>query len=53
MVLIGPSTGWLYAIEVYSPEEQEKIIRKTKANILELCISLDEKRINPYVNSRN
>lgn len=46
-VLIGPSTGWLYAIGIYSPAEQENIIRQTEANILEICTSIDEKRIEP------
>lgn len=48
-ILIGPSTGWLYAIEIFSLKEQEDILRKANSTAIELCLGSslekDDKRI--------
>jgi len=36
-LIIGPSTGWLYAIEIYNLAEQEEFAKKAGANCVEMC----------------
>lgn len=36
--LIGPSTGWLYAKEMYSLRQQEAILKKAQANCFEIVV---------------
>lgn len=43
-MIIGPSTGWLYAKGIYSLSEQEKILRESGANAFELCPASEVKR---------
>lgn len=38
-LMIGPSTGWLYAKEIYSLIQQEIILKIAKANCVEICLS--------------
>ena len=47
-VIIGPSTGWLYANNIFCLAEQETFLRKAGANGLEICLNLfspNDKRI--------
>lgn len=38
-LMIGPSTGWLYAKEIYSLPQQETILKIAKANCVEICLA--------------
>lgn len=38
-LLIGPSTGWLYAKEIYSLLQQEIILKTAGANSVEICLA--------------
>jgi len=38
-LLIGPSTGWLYAKEIYSLSQQETFLKKAGANSVEICLA--------------
>jgi len=38
-LVIGPSTGWLYAKEIYSLRQQETILRQAGANCVEVCLA--------------
>lgn len=38
-LMIGPSTGWLYAKEIYSLIQQEIILKTAKANSVEICLA--------------
>lgn len=35
---IGPSTGWLYAIDIFSLAQQEAILKAAGANSVEICL---------------
>lgn len=37
-LMIGPSTGWMYAKGIYSLHQQEKILKQTGANSVEICL---------------
>src|SRR3989344_2340754 len=43
MIIIGPSTGWMYERGINSISEQKKIITEIKANALEINISFPNK----------
>lgn len=38
-LMIGPSSGWLYAKEIYSLRQQEGILKQAGANIVEICLA--------------
>lgn len=38
-LLIGPSTGWLYAKEIYSLSRQETVLKKAGANSVEISLA--------------
>src|SRR4030042_3787158 len=47
-LIIGPSTGWLYARKIFSLFEQESILKTTNANCVEVCLETwdsNDKRI--------
>lgn len=45
-LIIGPSTGWIYAHGIFDIRTHEKIVRESGANTLEMCVGSDEERIN-------
>ena len=38
MINIGPSTGWLYAIDIFEILQQEEILQVAGANSVEICL---------------
>ncbi len=38
-LMIGPSTGWLYARKIYSLTQQETILKVAGANSVEICLA--------------
>lgn len=38
-LMIGPSTGWMYAKEIYSLRQQESVLKQAGANIVEICLA--------------
>ena len=44
-MLIGPSTGWMYANRIDDISEQEKFARETGAGAVEMCVGYDTDRI--------
>ena len=48
--IIGPSTGWLYAIGTNTLEEQEKIIKEANANAFEISFEPEVQRIRSLLN---
>jgi len=40
-LMIGPSTGWLYAMNIFSLARQKEILTKAGANVLEINIGID------------
>jgi hypothetical protein len=51
---IGPSTGWLYAIEISDMNEHKKIIDTAGMNLFEICCyQWGDERIDAILNSKN
>jgi hypothetical protein len=52
-LVIGPSTGWLYANNIFLLAEQEEFLKKTPANAVETCLSNqreeNEKRVSSLI----
>jgi len=41
-LVIGPSTGWLYAAGINNIPKQEKILEKAEASAAEICLAVME-----------
>lgn len=45
LIVIGPSTGWLYARDIFSLTQQGRFLKETKANAVELSGREDSRRV--------
>lgn len=51
-LIIGPSTGWIYAREIFDLYEHEKLASESGATAVEMCVGADPRRIGGLLSSR-
>lgn len=51
LIVIGPSNGWLYAKNIFSLEKHAELLKRAKANAVELSLSNDNQKIKSLLSN--